>query len=109
MKTNTDEDRILREFREKIELRFPGQIERVLLFGSMARGDATAESDIDVLVIVTFDDWKKTDEIRAIGYSLDLDIGSRLSIQVLPSSHVDYLRRNGYQFIQNVERDCVAV
>ena len=34
--------------------RFPDQLQRLILFGSQARGDATAGSDIDVLVVVSW-------------------------------------------------------
>ena len=34
--------------------RFPDQVQRLILFGSQARGDATAGSDIDVLVVASW-------------------------------------------------------
>lgn len=42
----------LREYPDFLLRRFPRQIERLVLFGSRARGDATADSDIDVLVLL---------------------------------------------------------
>ncbi len=100
---------ILLEFKERVEKQYPGEIVEIILFGSEARGDATAESDIDILVITRFDDWEKGDAIRAIGYSLDIDIGSRLSIQVLSQDHVEKLRGDGYQFIKSVDHEGIVL
>jgi len=100
---------LLTRFKTEILRTYPGFVEQVLLFGSQARGSATALSDIDVLVITSQDDWRKGDEIRRIGYELDLLDDSRLSIQVLSRSHVDTLRRDNYQFINNLEQDAVTV
>jgi uncharacterized protein (UPF0332 family) len=38
-------------FRDELLARFPGQIRRLILFGSRARGSATADSDVDVMVV----------------------------------------------------------
>lgn len=100
---------LLRRFRKLITERFPGFIDKVVLFGSEAREEAGEWSDVDVLVITTGDDWRKGDEIRRIGYELDMCSGARLSIQVLPQSHVDALKSGGVRFIRNIERDAVAI
>lgn len=39
-------------FRDTIAREFPGAVRDVLLFGSRARGDATADSDYDVAVVL---------------------------------------------------------
>lgn len=46
------EQRALSEYRDLLLRRFPRQIERLVLFGSKARGDSTTDSDIDVLVLL---------------------------------------------------------
>ena len=43
--------RTVLRFRDELLARFPGQIRRLILFGSQARGGATADSDVDVLVV----------------------------------------------------------
>ena len=42
----------LSRFVDRLLARFPGQIRRVILYGSFARGEAHAESDVDVMVVV---------------------------------------------------------
>ena len=46
------ERRIVNEFARRVRARFGDRLARVTLFGSRARGDVTAESDIDVLVLL---------------------------------------------------------
>jgi predicted nucleotidyltransferase len=46
------EQRALNEYRNLLLRRFPGQMERLVLFGSKARGEATPGSDVDVLVVL---------------------------------------------------------
>jgi predicted nucleotidyltransferase len=45
---------VLTRYRDALLARFPNQLQRLILFGSQARGDAAAESDIDVLVVVSW-------------------------------------------------------
>jgi predicted nucleotidyltransferase len=46
--------KVLTRYRNALLARFPDQLQRLILFGSQARGDATAGSDIDVLVVVSW-------------------------------------------------------
>ncbi|WP_456321727.1 nucleotidyltransferase domain-containing protein [Palaeococcus sp. (in: euryarchaeotes)] len=41
----------LNEFIERLSSQFSGKVERIVLFGSYARGDHDEESDIDVLIV----------------------------------------------------------
>lgn len=52
MALTENEQRALDEYRNLLLRRFPGQVERLVLFGSKARGEATPSSDIDVLVVL---------------------------------------------------------
>jgi len=52
MVLDENEQRALSEYRDFLLQRFPQQVERLILFGSKARGDSVAGSDIDVLVVL---------------------------------------------------------
>jgi uncharacterized protein len=43
---------ILTPLREYLQNEYHERLDRVILFGSQARGDATASSDIDVLIVL---------------------------------------------------------
>lgn len=103
------EQPILQEFKRRVEQRFPGELVRVVLFGSKARGDASAESDIDVLTVVRSQDWKLGDEIRDIGYELEIAHGVVLSIQVMGQRQYQELKARGSTFLEQVEQEGLAV
>lgn len=103
------EQPILQEFKRRVEQQFPGELVRVVLFGSKARGDASVESDIDVLTVVHSEDWKLGDEVRDIGYELEIAHGVVLSIQVMGQRQYQELKARGSTFLENVEREGLAV
>ncbi len=86
----------LDKYKEALLKHCPGQIERLILFGSQARGEAMAESDIDVLVVVNWETerlpggfyaapfsdprWKA---IVNLAYDISLDFGIRISALVM--------------------------
>ena len=106
---SVSEKYIVEEFKRQVEQRFPGELIRVVLFGSKVRGDATRESDVDVLVVIHSEGWRLGDEIRSLGYALELEHGVVLSIQVMSERHYEELRLFGSQFFKAVEREGVSV
>jgi uncharacterized protein (UPF0332 family) len=46
----------LLRFRDRLLARFPDQVRHVILYGSFARGTAHAESDVDVMVVVAWNE-----------------------------------------------------
>ncbi len=106
---NIREKPIIEEFKRRIEQQFPGELVRLVLFGSKARGDATIESDVDLLVVIRSENWRLGDEIRGVGYALELEHGVVLSIQVMGERHYEELKARGSTFLTNVEREGLAV
>jgi|RhiMetdeSRZDD1v2_1073273.scaffolds.fasta_scaffold514023_1 predicted nucleotidyltransferase len=88
---------------------FPGCVEEISIFGSKARGDARADSDLDVLVVIREGDWRFKEALTRPGY--DLAIGT----EVVPSLHVytvaewEHLGKQASVFREVVERDRVTV
>lgn len=103
------EQPIIEEFKRRIEQRFPRELVRLVLFGSKARGEATPESDVDLLVVIQSDNWRLGDEIRSVGYALELEHGVVLSIQVISQNHYERLRASGTQFFHVLEQEGVVV
>jgi uncharacterized protein len=65
MLASPNADPILRRFRAALEGLYGDRIERVVLFGSRARGDAREDSDYDVAVFLRgfADRWREVDRI----------------------------------------------
>jgi uncharacterized protein len=43
---------IVQEFRERLEKLYGDRLDKLVLFGSQARGDAEPDSDIDIMVVL---------------------------------------------------------
>jgi uncharacterized protein len=67
--------KILAELRARLEELYGERLERLVLFGSQARGDAEPDSDIDVLVVLK-GELKYYEEIERTG-----DIMSEVSLK----------------------------
>ncbi len=71
-------DPILRRLRASLDKAYGARIERVVLFGSRARGDARPDSDYDVAVFLkepkSF--WKESGRLADIGTDILYDTGA---------------------------------
>lgn len=71
-------DAILARFRAALDQLYGSRLERVVLFGSRARGDARADTDYDVAVFVRdLDDrWQEVDRIVPVVTDVIDDTGA---------------------------------
>lgn len=71
-------DPILNRFRESLTQAYGKRLQRVVLFGSRARGDARPESDYDVAVFLMNlgDRWAEADRIAEITTQVLDDTGA---------------------------------
>lgn len=84
---------ILQELRTALEALYGARLRRLVLYGSHARGEATEESDIDVMVVLG-GTVHPGEEIRRMGWlrtRLNLEYDQMLSL--LPVSEGDYLQK----------------
>jgi uncharacterized protein len=107
MKSTTQNDAVLRFFKDAVVEKLGAHLRQVLLFGSRARGDATAESDYDLLVVVDEVDSIVTDGIDAIAGQALLEHGAVLS--AFPVTEADRARRKYSPLLINVAREGLAV
>ncbi len=91
----------LEEFIKKVREKHGDKIDRIILYGSYARGEAEEESDIDVLIIGDV----SLDELVDISFPILLKYGEYISHQVMSIEHFEFLEREGYGFIKNVKRE----
>jgi predicted nucleotidyltransferase len=80
--------RHLAAFKREVETALPGQVARVILFGSRARGDAEPDSDYDVAVFVRDLDDNIRDVVSHTAYEHLLE-GIHISPIVLPAGYAD--------------------
>ncbi len=78
------DDPILRRFRAALDAIYGDRIERVVLFGSRARGDASEDSDYDIAVFLNgLDDrWQEFDRLADLRTDILADTG--IFIEAIP-------------------------
>lgn len=106
----TDKDRAaLAEFVRRVRAALGANLLDLRLFGSKARGDDAADSDIDVAVIVQAADGAVEDLVIDIAFDIDLAFDVYLSPRVIPTAvlHDPVWKLTG--FVQAVEREGVSL
>jgi len=71
-------DPVLIRFRTALDALYGDRIERVVLFGSRARGDAREDSDYDVAVFLNdlTDRWRELDRLADLGTDIVDETGA---------------------------------
>ena len=103
------EERALKHFKEILAQQFSSEVVSIRLFGSKARGDSHAASDIDVLVVTKQDNWRLKEEIGKVATAILLDYGIYLSIKVMGQFLQQRLIDAGSPFIRNIQREGIAL
>ncbi|MBV8889637.1 MAG: nucleotidyltransferase domain-containing protein [Alphaproteobacteria bacterium] len=96
-------DPVLGRFRAMLDALYGERAERVVLFGSRARGDAAPDSDYDIAVFIK-DPGSLSEELHrlaAIGTDLLIDTGAVISAK--PFRAGSYRERTG--FMHDLRRD----
>jgi predicted nucleotidyltransferase len=97
---------ILKEFREEIEKLYGKRLKSIILYGSWARGDATEESDIDVLIVLEGEVIPGKEIDRMIDIITEINLKHGVLVSVYPVSKEDYSTINSPLLI-NVRREGV--
>jgi predicted nucleotidyltransferase len=81
---------ILKEFREELENLYQKRLKCIILYGSWARGDATEDSDIDLLIILEGKVIPGKEIDRIIDIITEINLKHGVLISVYPVSVEDY-------------------
>ena len=103
--------RALHEFAADVRERFGGAVERILLYGSRARGDDVPDSDVDVIVFLAegTDLREARTALSDLACAVAARYGFRFLIQALAYTEESFRRRASYFFIKNVKKEGVAI
>ncbi|KZX10046.1 nucleotidyltransferase domain-containing protein [Methanobrevibacter filiformis] len=84
------------------------EIEKIILFGSVARGEDIDESDIDMLIITKNDDESKINsDIYTKVFNILITTGQRISIKMRSKEY--YNKYINSSFLSNVEKDGILL
>jgi predicted nucleotidyltransferase len=87
MDNQISNDPILTRFRAALTETYGDRLERAVLFGSRARGDARVDSDYDIAVFIRQPDrwFKEVIRLAGLGTDVLLDTGAVISAKPFPA------------------------
>jgi len=84
------------------------QIEKIILFGSVARGDDRKDSDIDLLIIANSENIKSLkEEASNKAWDTLLETGEYISLIIRSNSY--YEKNKNFSFLSNVNEEGVII
>ena len=102
-----DERAWLEAFRTTIRTRHAGTVKDIVIYGSKARGDRHADSDIDVLLILANDAADQREALEDLAY--DLSVTADALPLLTTKTEKEWNGEAGTAFHRAVERDGVSV
>jgi predicted nucleotidyltransferase len=97
---------ILKEFREEVENLYECRLKSIILYGSWARGDATEDSDIDLVIVLEGKVIPGKEIDKMIDIITEINLKHGVLISIYPVSEEDYSTINSPLLI-NVRREGV--
>ena len=103
--------KMLLELEEKLQRVYGNKLKAVILYGSVARGTATEESDIDIMVLVDGTAQElRTFEDQLSDVSTDISIKYFRVFSIIDISYQEYMRWvNTSPFYRNVSKEGVIL
>ena len=105
MKLTTEDEAWLKDYCQVLAEKFPGVVKQIILYGSKARGTATPDSDLDLLVVIREGDHCLRQAVSTPGHMLALTTDVVPSIMVLTTDEWESQRKRGAPFWWTVTRD----
>lgn len=102
---------LLRQYVEEVEKIYGGYLKAVILYGSYARGDFSADSDIDIMILVDLTDIEIKDYRHQLS-GITYDFNERYDVDIKPiaKSNAHFQKwLSVYPFYANVQREGVAL
>jgi len=99
---------IVEEFVQRARSLYGDRLKRVVVYGSCARNEATAESDIDLAVVLAGGVVPGKEIDRMIDVITDINLEHNVLFSVYPVSEEDYLHRNSPLLI-NIRQEGIPV
>lgn len=96
----------IKEFKAEIQKLYGSRLKKIILYGSWARGEATSESDIDLLVVLTGEVIPGYEVDYMIGVITEINLKYNVLISVYPISETAYINLHS-PLLLNVRKEGV--
>jgi len=108
--TLTDTERqALEALVQRLHMHHGNRVQSVVLFGSKARGDASLDSDIDVMVVLADDDPDLRSSVRRLAARVSLEYDLLLSVRAASRSQWEKLSRYRFPIYQAIQAEGIAL
>lgn len=102
---------ITSEVSEELIKLFGEKIERIILYGSYARGDFNLESDVDIMILLNCDQKEIKEKRKEISHIASrVGLRNDIMVSLLARNCKEYEDNMEYQpFYQNIEREGMRI
>jgi predicted nucleotidyltransferase len=97
------EKEIVQRFKEKVTETLEDRLDRIVLFGSRARGDAEEDSDFDFLVTVKNSQADDKERVRQIAWELSLEYDTVITPLVIPRGN--FVEEKYFYLHENIHKE----
>jgi predicted nucleotidyltransferase len=102
-----NEQAALVAFVARLREQYGDRVAHVVLFGSRARGEGDAESDLDVLVVLDDGDWRFRDAVALVAFEPMVEYGVVLSPLVVDLADYAWWQAHHAPIYRNISIDGV--
>lgn len=98
-------------FVERVKEHEKENLSKIILFGSVARGEANEDSDIDVIVVLREHSSRHSEELVGISSDImwEMDFDDNAYLQLITMSEEESNGLNYYELMFNVDKEGVII
>lgn len=103
------ETQAVKKFLSRLRKTYGKQIQQAMLFGSKARGEATNDSDIDILLLVTDETWALKDGVSDIVADINLEYNLSIDVRVIGTKRWQHMADIQAGLYRTISQDAVSL
>ena len=102
---------LLEQYVAEIKKIYGSHVKEVILYGSYARGDFGADSDVDIMILLDISDLELKSYSRALSYmTYDFNMDNDLDIKPIAKNQAHFEKWvDNYPFYANVQKEGVVL
>ena len=103
--------RLLEQYVREVQNLYGTHLKQVILYGSYARGDFRADSDVDIMILLHLPDLKSkaySQRLSCLTYDFNMEHGVEIKPIVKSAAHFEKWAAN-YPFYSNIQREGVIL